>query len=115
MSKTAKKAWKTREQKKLGRRVAEHRRQIMVQVKDLLKKWDKEMKGKEICVVCGDNLPKTILQRHHLDPRNKKSEETIWLCASCHNIFNKIKESTTLDEVKRDLNLRHERFLKSSS
>ena len=37
MSKTAKKAWKTREQKKLGRRVAEHRRQIMVQVKDLLK------------------------------------------------------------------------------
>jgi Zn-finger protein len=70
---------------------------------------DKEVKGKEVCVVCGDNMPKTILQKHHLNPYNK-SEGKIWLCASCHNIFNKIKENTKLDEVKRDLNLRHRGF-----
>jgi hypothetical protein len=39
MSKAVKKALKTREQKKIGRRVAEYRRQIMVEVKDLLKQW----------------------------------------------------------------------------
>lgn len=81
----------------------------MVEVKDLLKQWDNEVEGKQVCIVCGDDEPKTILQKHHLNP-SEKSEGKIWLCASCHNIFNKIMENTTIDEVKRDLKLRHERL-----
>jgi Zn-finger protein len=62
-----------------------------------------------VCVVCGDGVPKTILQKHHVNPIDK-SEGTIWSCASCHNIFNKIDEATKQSEVERDLKLRHKRF-----
>jgi len=109
MSEAAKKSWRTRKRKKNGKRVAEYRRNLMVKVKDMLKEWDKNVEGKVACVVCGDGLPRTILQKHHLNPYDK-SEGKIWLCASCHNIFNKIKETTTLDEIIRDLNLRHRKF-----
>ena len=108
LSLAGKKAWGTRKRKKVGKRVAKYRRQIMLNVKNLLKEWDKSVKGKEVCVVCGDGMPKTILQRHHINPFDK-SDGQIWLCASCHNIFNTITDATTIDDVKRDLNLRHKR------
>ena len=44
-------------------------------------------------------------QRHHLDPY-EKSEDRIWLCASCHNIFNKAKKRITSEDIVRDLRLR---------
>lgn len=109
MSEASKKAWENRKQKERGRRVAKHRNQLMLGVKDLLKEWNEKAREKEVCVVCGDNVPKTILQRHHLNPFNK-SEGKIWLCASSHNIFNKAKDATTIDDVKRDLNLRRKRL-----
>jgi len=108
MSEIAKKAVRTRKQKKTGKRVAEYRKQLMLGVKDLLKEWSKNVEPK-VCIVCGDDEPKTILQEHHLDPFNK-SEGKIWLCASCHNIFNKAKETTKLSEVIHDLKLRRKRF-----
>jgi len=109
VSEAAKKAWRTRERKKTGKRVAEHRKRLMYEVKELLRRWNKRTEGKEICSVCGDGTPKTILQRHHTNPFDK-SEGEIWLCASCHNIFNKITETTKSEDVIRDFRLRHKRF-----
>jgi len=91
MSEIARKAVRTRKQRKVGERVAGYKKKLMLGVKDLLKEWSKNLEGKEVCVVCGDGVPKTILQKHHLSP-NEKSEKPIWLCASCHNIFNKAKK-----------------------
>jgi hypothetical protein len=109
MSEIAKKAVQTRKQKKVGKRVAEYKKKLMLGVKDLLKDWSKNLEDKEVCVVCGDGVPKTILQEHHLNPYDK-CEGKVWLCASCHNIFNKAKETTKLNEVTRDLKLRHTKF-----
>jgi len=109
MAEAAKKSWQTRRRKKTGKSVAEHRKQLMLGAKDMLKEWSQNAEGKVVCVVCGDGVPKTILQEHHLNP-DKKSEGKIWLCASCHNIFNKAKKTTQLIEVIRDLKLRRERL-----
>jgi 5-methylcytosine-specific restriction endonuclease McrA len=109
VSEIAKKAWRTKKRQNVGRTVAEHRRQLMLGVKSLLKRWNQDLEGKEACVVCGDGVPKTILQRHHIDPYDKSGEK-IWLCASCHNIFNKIEETTRQSDVERDLNIRHKKF-----
>jgi len=109
MSEAAKKSWQTRRRKQTGKRVAEHRRQLMVKVKGMLKEWGRNVQDLQICAVCGDGLPESILQMHHLDPFDK-SEGEIRLCGSCHNIFNKAKETTRLTEIVRDLKLRHERF-----
>jgi hypothetical protein len=109
MSEAARKSWQTRRRKKTGKRVAEHRRQLMVKVKGMLKEWGENVEDIEICAVCGDGLPKSILQIHHLNPFDK-SEGEIRLCASCHNIFNKAKETTKLTEIVQDLEHRHKRF-----
>ena len=114
MAEAAKKSWRTRKLKRTGERVAEHRKKLMLGAKDLLKEWSKSVEGKEVCVVCGDGAPKTILQKHHLNPYDK-SEKPIWLCASCHNIFNKAKETTKLDEIIQDLQLRHKRLTSTDS
>jgi 5-methylcytosine-specific restriction endonuclease McrA len=66
-------------------------------------------KEKKACVVCGDGIPLTILQVHHLNP-DEKNGDKILLCASCHNIFNKAKLTTQQSDVERDLRLRHKRF-----
>jgi len=81
----------------------------MFEVKDLLKEWSRNVEGKDVCVVCGDGVPKTILQEHHFNP-NDKSEGKVWLCASCHNIFNKATKTTKPSDVIHDLKLRHKRF-----
>jgi len=109
MSEIAKKSWRTRKRKKLGKRVADYKKQLMLGVKDLLKEWRNKVEGKEVCVVCGDGVPKSILQIHHVDPYNKSEE--VWLCASCHNIFNRAKETTKASEIIRDLKLRRKRFV----
>ena len=41
---------------------------------------------------------------------NDESERKIWLCASCHNIFNKATKTTKLDDVIHDLKLRRKRL-----
>jgi hypothetical protein len=109
LSEIGKKAWRTRKRQNVGREVAEHRRKLMLGVKGLLEQWNRDLEGKEVCVVCGDGVPKTILQRHHVNPYDK-SQAKVWLCASCHNIFNKIEETTEQSDVERDLNLRHKKF-----
>jgi 5-methylcytosine-specific restriction endonuclease McrA len=70
---------------------------------DLLKDWNKGFERNKKCVVCGDFVPETILHEHHINP-NEKNGETVWLCGSCHNIFNKAKITTTQSETERDLN-----------
>jgi hypothetical protein len=86
-----------------------HKRDLMIGAKDLLKRWGEEVTRKDVCVVCGDGIPKTILQIHHLNPDNS-SEGKVQLCASCHNIFNKARKTTNINEVIRDLNIRHNNF-----
>ena len=108
-SEIAKEALKTMKRKELARKVAKYRIDLTCEVKDMLKVWNRESEGKIACIVCGDYVPKTILQKHHFNPLNK-SEGKYWLCGSCHNIFNKIKLTTTRKDVERDLNLRHERI-----
>jgi 5-methylcytosine-specific restriction endonuclease McrA len=108
-SESAKKAVRTKKLKKIGETVAKHRKELTVGVINLLKDWNKGLEGKKICVVCGDCVPETILQEHHINPY-KKFEGKIWLCGSCHNIFNKAKITTTQNEIERDLKLRHERI-----
>jgi 5-methylcytosine-specific restriction endonuclease McrA len=105
----AEKAVKTKKRKKTGSKVAEHRKKLTVGVMDLLKQWNQDLEGKEACAVCADCVPKTILQEHHFNPYNKP-EGHFWLCASCHNIFNKAKLTTQQSDVERDLKLRHKRF-----
>jgi uncharacterized CHY-type Zn-finger protein len=109
MSEAAFKANRTKKLKKIGFAVAEHRRDLTCEVKELLRQWNREMNGKEACIVCGDCEPISILQEHHFNPR-VKSEGKYWLCASCHNIFNKIEMTTTKEDVEKDLKLRHERI-----
>lgn len=115
LSEIAKKAWKTRKGKERAekavrtrkrRKFPRYRNQLMLGVKDLLMEWSKKVEGKDIC---GDGVPKTILQEHHFNPFDK-SEGKTWLCASCHNIFNKATKTTELSEVIRDLKLRRKRF-----
>lgn len=109
MSEAARKSWVTRKRRKTGFRVSDHRNQLMVEVKDLLKEWYSEVEGKGVCAVCGDGLPRSILQTHHVNPFDK-SEGTVLLCGSCHNIFNKAKETTKTDDIMRDFKLRRKRF-----
>jgi RNA polymerase-binding transcription factor DksA len=109
MSEAGKKAVETKKRKKTGKRVAEHRRKLMNETKHLLLKWKESTHGKEACVVCGDSVPPTILQRHHVNPFDK-SEGKVMLCASCHNIYNKAKESTNVEDIVRDFNIRHRKF-----
>ncbi|MCJ7561123.1 hypothetical protein MUO79_10995 [Candidatus Bathyarchaeota archaeon] len=111
--KSQEKSWRTRKvkdnQKKTGSRVWMHRKNLTIGAKDLLKKWDDEALRKDVCVVCGDGTPRRILITHHLDP-DSVSEGKITLCASCHNVFNKAKETTSPEEIERDLNLRHQTY-----
>jgi hypothetical protein len=109
-SEAAKKAWKKRKQKLTGHTVAQHRTELMLGVQDLLKEWNKSCDGQQKCVICGDSKPLWILQKHHLDPLNKHKGGTVWLCGSCHNIFNKAKMDTTLEETIGYLKLRHKQF-----
>jgi len=81
----------------------------MHETKHLLLEWEQNTLSREACVVCGDSVPPTILQRHHVNPANK-SEGKVWLCASCHNIYNKAKMTTDTQNVIQDLKRRHERF-----
>jgi len=113
MSESQKKAWKTRRvkdrQRRIGNQVWAQRKNLTIKAKHLLKKWNNEAPRKDVCVVCGDGIPHRILQTHHLDP-DHKSEGKILICASCHNVFNKAQETTTPEEIIRDLNLRHRNF-----
>ncbi len=109
MSEAAKRAVETKKRKKTGKRVAGHRKNLMNETKHILLKWKEGTHGKEACVVCGDSVPPTILQRHHVNPYDP-SEGKVLLCASCHNIYNKAKESTTVEDIVRDFNMRHRRF-----
>jgi uncharacterized CHY-type Zn-finger protein len=97
----------------IAKKVAKHRNDITFELKDTLKEWNREAqekaKGKEVCVVCGDCIPETIMQKHHFNPQYKP-EGKYSLCGSCHNIFNKIGIKTTKAKVESDLELRHERF-----
>jgi hypothetical protein len=67
-SESAKKAVRTKERKKIGATVAEHRRELTVGAKDLLKNWNKGFELEKKCAVCGDFVPETILQEHHINP-----------------------------------------------
>jgi len=110
MSEAAKKAVETKKRKKTGKRVAQHRKNLMNETKHLLLKWKEGTHGKEACVVCGDSVPPTILQIHHVNPF-AKSEGKVLLCASYHNIYNKAKESTSVEDIARDFDIRHRRFI----
>ena len=56
-------------------------------VANLLKKWKKELGKKEICPICGENMPETF-QNHHIDGNsdNNSKDNLVKICASCHCI-----------------------------
>ena len=77
-------------------------------VSDLINEWKNEVKIGERCPICGENMILTF-QNHHIDGNhhNNSKKNKVPICASCHNIINKAKETK---ETKKAWIERHNKW-----
>lgn len=60
-----------------------------------LKVWEKDA-NQHTCVVCGEDMRCCLDKHHNVDENGKKTGKTVYLCGSCHRIYDttKLKETT---------------------
>ncbi|MEK6757513.1 MAG: HNH endonuclease [Nanoarchaeota archaeon] len=97
----------------IAKKTIKRRRYNGLAVEQLLKEWIKEKGKRDICPICGEDMPETF-QIHHVDGNNKNNihSNLIKICASCHNIT--FKADTRLKELwtKRHNNIKKEKVKK---
>lgn len=85
------------------KRTVRGRRKHMREADPYLIKWAEEAKP-NTCVVCGESMTYCLDRHHTISPK-----KIIWLCASCHRIFDKgggikeLKERRKLRELRKFL------------
>ena len=66
-------------------------------IRKCMKKAQKDMPNKDVCVVCGEFL-EASLTTHHFDKKNRPND-VARLCGSCHRVFD--SSNAGLQELKQ--------------